>query len=148
MDDGVKSCGECQRMRWSPGSPGKHALNGCLWRGIAQGRTGCAPSFQVCVRWEMSAVQGGSRHSWPREVQGSHLGPERQRLRSLPSFCLAVFMSLHLNGHQSLQFGSRTYWSVPTLCGPFVVSSVICQCTRVRPKLSTGRCHIRHPSPC
>lgn len=40
-----------------PGSPGKYALDGCLWRGIAQGRTGCAPSFQVCVRWEMSAVQ-------------------------------------------------------------------------------------------
>lgn len=98
-----------KRTRWSPG---KHAPDGCLWRGVAQGRPGCSPFFQVHVRWEMSDVQGGSGHSWPREAQGSHLGPERQRLCLLPSFCLAVFMSLHLIGHQLLQFGSRTHWSV------------------------------------
>lgn len=69
MDDGVKSCGELQENEMEPRSPGKHAADGCLWRGIAQGRPGCAPSFQVRVRWEMSAVQGGSRHSWPREAR-------------------------------------------------------------------------------
>ncbi|EGW04536.1 hypothetical protein I79_004891 [Cricetulus griseus] len=40
----------------------------------------------------MSAVQGGSKHSWPWEAQGSSLGPERQSLCSLPTFCLALFM--------------------------------------------------------
>lgn len=128
------------------GSPDKHALDGCLWRGLAQtGRSDCAPSSQAHVRWEMGAVQRGSRHSRPWEAQGSSLGPERQRLHSMPFFYFALFMSSPLIGHQLLQFGSRTYWSAPSLCESFVVSSIVCQCTRVQPKLSTGHHHIPHP---
>ena len=71
------------------------------------------------------------------KARGFRLGPVNQRL-SLPSLHLTLFLGLSSIGNQPLQCGKRTSWSALSLREPFVVSSIICQCTRVHRKLATG----------